>query len=49
MRLAYSAFNVPDWIEFLVRGPTRLTDDISVWHYSEPVRRDVHNEMFRIP
>jgi hypothetical protein len=49
MRLAYSAFNVPEWIEFLVRVPTRVTDDVSVWHYSEPVRRDVHNEMFRIP
>jgi hypothetical protein len=49
MRLAFSAFNVPEWIEFIVRVPTRVTDDVLVWHYSEPLRADVRNEMFRIP
>ena len=49
MELAFSAFNVPEWIEFIVRVPTRVTDDVLVWHYSKSVRRDVHNAMFRIP
>jgi hypothetical protein len=48
MRLAFSAFNVPDWIEFIARVPTQITDDVKVWHYSEPLRADVRNEMFRI-
>lgn len=48
MELAFSAFNVPGWIEFIVRVPTRVTDDVLVWHYSKSVRRDVHNAMFRI-
>ena len=48
MELAFSAFNVPEWIEFIVRTPTQLTEDIRVWHYSTSVRRDAHNEMFRI-
>jgi hypothetical protein len=49
MRLAYSAFNVPEWIEFIVRVPTRVTDDVLVWHYSKSERADVTNEMYRIP
>jgi hypothetical protein len=49
MRLAFSAFNVPSWIEFIVRVPTQITSDVVVWHYSESVRADVQNEMFRIP
>lgn len=48
MQLAFSAFNVPEWIECIVRAPTRVTDDVFVWHYSQPVRLDVLNEMFRI-
>ena len=48
LELAFSAFNSPDWIEFLVRVPTPLTDDISVWHYAEPVRLDCTNSVFRI-
>jgi hypothetical protein len=48
MELAFSAFNVPEWIEFIVRAPTNVTEDILVWHYSRSVRRDVLNEMFRI-
>ena len=43
MELAFSAFNTPDWIEFIVRVPTPLTDDISVYHYSKSVRVDTKN------
>ena len=49
MQLAYSAFNAPDWIEFIVRAPTEIAEGIWVWHYSQPVRRDAKNEMLRIP
>lgn len=48
MELAFSAFNSPDWIEFLVRAPTPLTDDISVWHYARSVRLDCRNTVVRI-
>lgn len=48
MQLAFSAFNVPEWIEFLVRTPTQVAADVQVWHYSRPVRRGAHNEVFRI-
>jgi len=48
MELAFSAFNVPDWIECIVRVPTHATEDVLVWHFSKPVRLDAHNEMFRI-
>jgi hypothetical protein len=49
MQLAYSAFNAPDWIEFIVRAPTEIAEGIWVWHYSQPVRRDAKNEVLRIP
>ena len=50
MELAFSAFNVPDWIEFIVRAPTPIPDtDVRVWHYSRPVRMDAVNEVVRIP
>jgi len=48
MRLAFSAFNRPTWIEFIARVPTQVTEDVRVWHYSESIRADVTNEMFRI-
>ena len=48
MQLAFSAFNVPAWTEFIVRAPTKITGDVLVWHFSQPVRLDAHNEMFRI-
>jgi hypothetical protein len=35
--LAFSAFNSPDWIEFIVNRPTPVADGISVNHYSESV------------
>lgn len=39
--LAYSAFNAPDWAEFVINAPTPLTDEISVDHYS--VTRRIEN------
>jgi hypothetical protein len=49
MQLAFSAFNVPEWIEFIVRVPTQVTADVTVWHYSQSVRSDARNEIYRIP
>jgi hypothetical protein len=46
--LAFAAFNAPDWIEFLVRAPTPITEDVSVYHYSRPVRLDVKNQVIRL-
>ena len=48
MDLAFAAFNAPDWVEFLVRVPTPLTSDISVYHYARSVRLDCTNSVIRI-
>lgn len=48
LELAFSAFNTPDWIELIVRVPTPLTDDISVYHYSKPVRLDSKNTVVKL-
>ena len=45
MQLAFSAFNCPEWIEFIVRAPTPLSDDIDVYHFSKPGRWVAHNEL----
>jgi len=45
MELAFSAFNCPEWIEFIVRVPTPLTDEISVHHYSKSVRCEARNQI----
>jgi hypothetical protein len=34
--LAYSAWHEPDWAEFIIRSPLRLSDEISVNHFTEP-------------
>ena len=47
-RRAYVAVNCPDWAEFIVQTPTPLTDDIAVNHYSEPVRLDTTNSIYRL-
>lgn len=47
MELAYSAFNCPDWIEFIVRTSTPVRDELSVFHYSKPVRMDANNQVVR--
>lgn len=49
IRLAYVAFNQSTWAEFILRVPTPLTEDISVNHYSRPIRLDTQNTLFRIP
>ena len=46
--LAFSAFNTPDWTEFILRVPTPLTDEISVYHYSHPVRLDTRNRIVQL-
>ena len=46
-RLAYVAYNTPDWAEFILQAPTPLTDDISVNHYSKILRLDTRNTVFR--
>jgi len=48
LELAFAAFNCPHWTEFLVRVKTRVTDDVSVYHYSQPVRVDAKNQVIRI-
>ncbi len=48
MELAFSAFNCPDWIEFIVRQPTSIGNGESVWHYSQPRRHDVKNQVYRL-
>ena len=35
---AYAAFNCPEWAEFVINVPTALSQDISVNHYSTPIR-----------
>ena len=45
LELAFSAFNRPDWIEFIVRVPTPVGQGISVYHYSQPVRFNAQNQI----
>ena len=47
LELAYSAFNCADWTEFIVRVPTAISADLSVFHYSKPVRMDAKNRVVR--
>lgn len=47
--LAFSAFNGPEWIEFLIRVPTDAPGGARVYHYSQSVRVEgVRNRMFRV-
>lgn len=48
LQLAFAAFNTATWTEFLIRVPTRLENDISVYHYSRPIRFDAANEVIRL-
>lgn len=43
LELAFLAYNTPNWVEFLVRVPTKVTDDVEVYHYSRTVRMDARN------
>jgi hypothetical protein len=45
-RLAFSAFNSPDWIEFILQKPTPIGRGISVNHYSESLQRECTNTIF---
>ena len=41
--LAFSAFNRPDWIEFIVQRRTPVAEGVTVNHYSESVITDSTN------
>ena len=49
LELAYSAFNCPDWIEWIVRVRTPIAEKVHVYHYSQAVRTDATNQIIRIP
>jgi hypothetical protein len=46
--LAFSAFNCPTWIEFIIRTKTPVAEGISVYHYSKTLRADARNSMLRL-
>jgi len=48
LEMAYSAFNCPDWVEFIVRTPTEVAEGVSVYHYSRPIRSNSRNQIIRI-
>ena len=43
--LAFVAYNKSSWAEFVLRVPTPLSEEISVYHYSKRVRVDCANRM----
>ncbi|MSS72104.1 MAG: hypothetical protein EXS64_11515 [Candidatus Latescibacteria bacterium] len=47
-RMAFAAFNAPDWAEFIVQVPTLLAEGISVNHYSETRRLKTKNTLIEI-
>ena len=47
LELAYSAFNCPDWIEFIVRVPTQVAEGVQVYHYSHSERFTSVNHVVR--
>ena len=48
MELAFAAFNCPQWVEFLVRVPTSVSESLCVQHYSKPVRYTAMNEVIQL-
>ncbi len=48
LELAFTAFNAPDWIEVLVRVPTKVHDDVDVYHFSKSLRLDAVNEVIAL-
>lgn len=48
LRLAYVAYNCPDWAEFILQVPTPVGDGIEVNHYSQSVHLETQNSLFRI-
>lgn len=47
-RLAYVAFNCPDWAELILQVPTPLNDKLSVNHYSKSLHLKTQNSVFRV-
>ena len=47
-RLAFVAFNAPDWAEFIVQVPTPIAQGISVNHYSEARRLNARNSLIDV-
>ena len=45
MQLAFIAANAPQWAELIVQTPTKLSDEITVNHYTEPRHIDCQNVM----
>jgi hypothetical protein len=48
LELAFSAFNNPSWIEFIVRGPVEAAPGVYVYHYARTVRLDARNQVLRL-
>ncbi len=49
LHLAYSAFNSPDWVEFIVLRRTPVAEGVTVNHYSESVTVDAANTIIATP
>lgn len=47
-RLAYIAYNCPDWAEIILQVPTPLNDELSVNHYSKPLHFKTKNSIFKV-
>ena len=47
--LAYSAFNGPDWVEFIVQRRTPVAEGVTVSHYSESVTTASTNTIIATP
>ena len=45
LELAFSSFNSPDWIEFIVRCPVPVGQGVSVYHYGRTSRFDARNQI----
>ncbi len=47
--LVYSAFNGPDWVEFIVQRRTPVAEGVTVSHYSESVTIASTNTIIATP
>ena len=47
--LAYSAFNGPDWAEFIVQRRTPVAEGVTVSHFSESVTTAAANTIIATP
>jgi hypothetical protein len=46
--LAFSAFNCPSWIEFIIRAKTPVEAGVMVYHYSQSARFESQNSVFSL-